>query len=425
MMKDNIISIGLSPNMQSDDIALVRDVIHEPVGWFNQDTVGVLRTELQHYLGSAESEVHLLMSGRTALEITLEALGLKDNDEVIVQAFTCVAVTNAIKWAKGTVVFADIDKNTLNPSLQQITSKVTNHTRAIVIQNTFGLPFQDFSDLQKFARERGIVIINDCAHALGARLNEQRIEQYGDATVLSFGRDKVISSVFGGALIVHPSLDQKATETIRQHVAQLELPPKKWVLKQLLHPLVTDFILKTYDRMYVGQMSNAILQRLGLLSKATTASEKQCQNSPEWLYAEYPGGLARLAQHQLHKVDTFNKHRQAIADYYQAQGIETMQNSHVAMSDRIWLRYTVYDENPRRMHGFFRKHRIILGDWYDQVVGPKEVDLTCTNYEPGTAPNAEDVSRHCVNLPTHPRMTLEDAHKVVDVYNRYKQTYGR
>ena len=122
-----------------------------------------------------------------------QAIG--EGDEVLVQAFTCVAVPNSVLWAQATPVYADIDA-TLNIDPIDVEKKITNRTKAIIVQHTFGIP-ADMDALVALAKKHNILLIEDCAHSLGATYKGKKVGTFGDAAFFSFGRDKVVSSVFG------------------------------------------------------------------------------------------------------------------------------------------------------------------------------------------------------------------------------------
>ena len=77
-------------------------------------------------------------TGRHALYAILKSLGIGEGDEVIVQGFTCCVVPNAVMYTGAKPVYVDIDRETLNANVEEISSKITDKTRAIIVQHTFG-----------------------------------------------------------------------------------------------------------------------------------------------------------------------------------------------------------------------------------------------------------------------------------------------
>lgn len=419
MTNSALISIGLSPNLQSDDVALARKTIRTPSAWFDGQSTALLTDELRNFLQLPDHSLTLVSSARSALTEILTAYQVP-HGEVLVQGFTCVAVTNPIHWSGMRPVFVDIDTQTLNMNISDLERKITPQTRAIIVQHTFGLPQDQLDHIQQIAQEHDVLLISDCAHSLGASYHGYSLAAYGDYALLSFGRDKIISSVFGGAVVAHNASPK--TDDVIAKLKTLVPQSRRWVLKQLLHPIITDAILKTYGKAKVGEMLHELANATGLLSKATSFEEKQSGAEPEWLTKAYPDALAQLALHQLGKINSFNEHRTKIAEFYRAHGVYSSQPFNKEGADRVWLRYPLLVDNPEKMHAFFSSRNIVLGDWYDQVVAPRQVDLSRTGYTPGMTPQAESVARHIINLPTHPRMSLHDAEKVVAVYNDFTRS---
>lgn len=115
---------------------------------------------------------------------------------MILQAYTCVSVSNAIIATGAKPIYVDIDAQTLNINPQLIEKHITQKTKAIIVQHTFGIP-ADIHAIQSIVKKHQLFFIEDCAHALGAQYKEKMVGSFGDIAVYSFGRDKVISSVNG------------------------------------------------------------------------------------------------------------------------------------------------------------------------------------------------------------------------------------
>jgi len=381
-----------------------------------------MASQFSAFLGVDPANVYLNTSGRSSLATILQGMGIGQGDEVILQAFNCVAVVNAIKWVGARPVFVDIEEGTLNLDVEDLARKITSATRAIVVQHTFGLPFKQWDKLRELIDKKGIYVIEDCAHALGARVNGQLVGALGDAAIFSFGRDKMISSVFGGALVLSPRLDRIVRDRLSGIFFHRPVAPRGWVFKQLLHPIITGLIIISYRWFGLGKLIHWGTSRMGLLSRATSRGEKLGQEKPGWVDCRYPGALARLACRQLEKLEGANQRRLQISQRYIEAGVVSAQSICPPSCSRVWLRFPVLVNDPLLYHTEFAKRGVVIGDWYDQVVGPKEVELSQTGYIAGMAPVAEQVSRQIINLPVYPRMSDEDVSRVINVYNWIKES---
>lgn len=156
------------------------------------------------WLGGAPGELsaHGFSSGRAALFAVVRALGLGPGSDVVVPAFTCKSVTNALRHAGAGVVFADIELDTFGPDACSVRKAITPATRALFVQHSFGLPSRDLHALLELARERSLLVIEDCAHALGARWRGLLVGTLGDGAIFSFERGKVLTTVHGGMAVV-------------------------------------------------------------------------------------------------------------------------------------------------------------------------------------------------------------------------------
>ena len=135
-------------------------------------------------------------SGTAALHLTLLALGIGAGDEVILPAYTCSAISNAVRYTGATPVTADVDPGSANLTAGEVKKNLSARSRAIIIPHMFGLP----AAMESLAG-LGVPIIEDCAQALGAVRRGQRVGGFGTAAVFSFYATKMIATGEGGMVI--------------------------------------------------------------------------------------------------------------------------------------------------------------------------------------------------------------------------------
>jgi len=140
--------------------------------------------------------------GRVALFALLRAMGIKAGDEVILPGFTCVVVPNAILYLGAKPVYVDIERDSLNPSLNSIISKVTSKTKLIICQNTFGLSSQ-VDEIAQFASTNSIYTIEDCAHGFGGTFSGKANGTHCDAAFFSTQWNKPYSTGLGGFALIN------------------------------------------------------------------------------------------------------------------------------------------------------------------------------------------------------------------------------
>lgn len=135
-------------------------------------------------------------SGTAALEVAVRALGLSGR-EVITGAASCNATANALLHAGCRVVFVDHDPDDLQMDVDEVARRITRRTAAIVAVHLYGHPCR-IDDLARLARRRGLLLVEDCAQALGARWRGRPVGVLGDAAAYSFYVNKGITTGEGG-----------------------------------------------------------------------------------------------------------------------------------------------------------------------------------------------------------------------------------
>lgn len=343
-------------------------------------------------------------SGRTALEKALQAGGVGPADEVIVQALTCVVVANAITNLGAVPVYADCaDEYTHNPA--EVKKNITPKTKALVIQHTFGAP-ANLDALMAIAREHNLLVVEDCAHALGGTYNGKLLGTFGDVAMFSFGSDKVVSGVRGGMAITNNESIGKKLISIQKTLPAL---PTLKIFQHLLHPIFFWAGKKTYH-IFVGKLILWLGQALHLINRIIYSPEKQGR-VPRWFPAQLSNSLALLALEQIRHLDAWNKIRQKNAAWYKEKLMNKNSVQKVGGAEN-WLRFPVEVENPRALRHKALKSNIVLGDWYSCPVAPCDSSANAAHYAVGSCRNTERIGKSIVNLPTDPSLSQADLERV-------------
>lgn len=140
-------------------------------------------------------------SGSDALYLSLIACGIGEGDEVITSPFTFFATAGSISRAGAKPVFIDIRKDTYNINSALLESKISSKTRAIIPVHLFGCP-ADMDVIKQVARRHNLIIIEDAAQALGAKIDENFTGSFGDAGCFSFFPTKNLGAFGDGGMVV-------------------------------------------------------------------------------------------------------------------------------------------------------------------------------------------------------------------------------
>ncbi len=411
------ISISLSPNTERDDVWLAFKLLFQPWHWNGEAKSRQLEEELKNYLGV--DYAISFNSGRSALMAILEVIGVKKGDEVLLQGFTCNSAVNPILEKKVKPVYVDID-DTLNLDPVDLQRKITSRSKAVMVQHNFGWPAQ-IGEISRIARENNLFLIEDCAHSLGAKYKGKLCGTFGEAAFFSFGRDKVISSVFGGMAVAN---DKKIGESVKRFQEKLDYPSFFWTFQQLLHPVLMNWkILPAYAlHPFLGRIIMGVFHKAGILSKAVYKEEKKGKMG-KYFPKLLANAFAILALNQFKKLEKFNNHRRKIADFYQEQLTNLYLPLNTSQKEIIpvFMRYPVLlEKETEDVLKESRKKRIFLDDgWRKTPIIPRDTDIKKMDYSFGSCPRAEKVSEHILNLPTSINISKEDAQKIVDFIKKY------
>lgn len=181
-------------------------------GWLTNNGVFVqrLQQKLCDYFGV--KNILLTSNGTIALQVAYKLLGLRGS--VITTPFSFVATTSSILWENLNPIFCDIDPKTLNIDAGQLRDHITDDTSAIVATHVYGNPCH-IEAIDNIAKEYGLKVIYDAAHAFGVDYKGKSLLQYGDVSTISFHSTKLFHTIEGGALIINDDeLYEKAKRLI-------------------------------------------------------------------------------------------------------------------------------------------------------------------------------------------------------------------
>ncbi|HEX9140528.1 MAG TPA: DegT/DnrJ/EryC1/StrS aminotransferase family protein [Steroidobacteraceae bacterium] len=199
------------PSIDEPTIAAVADVLRS--GWI---TSGPKVREFEAQLSKlfAGRPVRVMNSATAALEVALAIAGIGAGDEVITTPLSWVATANVVLRAGAKPVFVDIDPQTRNIDLQQVSGAITERTRAILPVDLAGLPV-DRDWLYGIAQRHKLRVIEDAAQSMGANWGGRQIGTFGDLVSISFHANKNLTTAEGGCLVMNNEAETRLCELHR------------------------------------------------------------------------------------------------------------------------------------------------------------------------------------------------------------------
>jgi perosamine synthetase len=182
-------------------------------------------------------------SGTAALHAACAVAGISPGNEAITAPITFAATANAIVYGSGKPVFADIREDTLNIDAGEIRKRLSPETKAILPVDFAGHP-ADLDEIRKIASEKGLIIIEDASHALGAEYKGRKTGSLADMTIFSFHPVKHITTGEGGMILTNSKEFYEKLKTFRHHgiVPKPDKGPWYYEIPQPGHNFrITDF----------------------------------------------------------------------------------------------------------------------------------------------------------------------------------------
>lgn len=208
MQKINLFGVVNTPEMEAAAVAVLRSGRIAAGEYVVQFEAGISQIVGQPHVVST-------VDMTSAMFLALHLAGVKAGDEVLTTAFACMSTNSAIAQCGALPVWVDVQPQSIEIDLQDLTSKIGPKTKALILYHLAGYP-QPAEALAKICNERGIFLIEDCDNALFARHNGLHVGNHGEFAVYSFYPTRQINTTEGGALVCkHPEMAARARKLRR------------------------------------------------------------------------------------------------------------------------------------------------------------------------------------------------------------------
>lgn len=188
------------PSYSPEEIAAASNVLESGrVNYWSGENCATFEREFADYHGARHAVT--LANGTLALELALRVLGVGPGDEVIVTPRSYFASASCIVCAGAKPVFADVDRDSQNSTVDSIRSSVSERTKAIIAVHLAGWPC-DMPGILSLAGEHGLHVVEDCAQAHGATIDGRPVGSFGDLAAFSFCQDKIMSTAGEGGMLL-------------------------------------------------------------------------------------------------------------------------------------------------------------------------------------------------------------------------------
>lgn len=361
---------------------------------------------IAEYFNRSPEQIFLFGAGRMSVYNLLRSMDVKSDDEVIVAGYTCVVLTNAVKFAGCKVKYVDIDINTLNLDTSAVINAVTDKTKAIIVPHNFGIPYED---IQKLKSEfPNVIIIEDVAHTFGSEHGSMKCGTIGDAGFFSLEYSKPLSSGLGGFMIINnKELLNRFDDEYRS------LPFMSFGMAFKIYLTLRLYVLFASKRtMFWQQKALAVLSRLNLIYRT---SEKEIKGElPDNYPVKLRPFLSSFLYVQLQSLTAINHKKRMIIDQFDKAFSEFNDIIHYPVKNHVLVRYpivfkeSVSGEQVQKLiqEGLTKGYN--FGVWFNDVVHPKGSYRYC--YNENSCNTGEFVANHIVNLPVNVSYPLSAEH---------------
>lgn len=317
-----------------------------------------------------------IANGTAALHAACFAAGIGPGDEVITTPLTFAASANCVLYCGGTPVFADVDPKTYNIDPEDIERKITDRTKAIIPVHLTGQPC-DMDRIRQIAREHKLLVIEDAAHALGAKYKGRRIGVGSDMITFSFHPVKPITTGEGGMIVTDNEEYYKKLKLFRSHCITRE----------------EDMMTENEGPWFYQQLS------LGYNYRMTDIQ-------------------AALGISQMKKLDRFLQRRKELAERYNKAfegNKDIVVPYQMPESESGWHLYMIQVPNHDRKEVFVRLREAGINVNVHYIPVYHHPYYRENGYAETWCENAEEIYSHLISLPLYPDLTDEQQDQALQI----------
>ncbi len=332
----------------------------------------------------------LAVSSATAgLCLALTAAGVGPGDEVITTPISWISTANAAAALGAKIVFADVDRCSLNLDATSVASKITKRTKVILPVHLYG-QCCDMDALNELARRHGIVVVEDAAHAAGAEYKGRKAGSLGDIGVFSFHQQKNMVTLGEGGMIT--TSNKSLFENMLSHrslCCRTYDPKGKYLaIDEEKHPMGKRYWHLEFDDVGFNYRMTEIQAAVGLaqLRKLDSLNARRIE-----IAKAYSAGLAGIPGLQVPNVPPHIKHA------FHIYLLLIDPDFPLSKEDFMWALYT-----EKQIKAWSHYMPIHLTEVYRKM-----------GHHEGECPIAESMFDHYVSVPIHPRMTEESIQYVI------------
>ena len=358
--------------IEQDDIQAVVDVLKSDF-LTTGPKIAEFEQTVADYVGAKYAVA--ISNGTSALHAACFAAGIEPGDEVITTPLTFAASANCVLYCGGTPVFADVDPKTYNIDPEDIQRKITDRTKAIIAVHLAGQPC-DMDAIHSIAREHGLIVIDDGAHALGSVYKGKKVGSMSDMTTFSFHPVKPITTGEGGMIVTDNEDFYKKMLLFRSHGITRD-----------------DSMMTRNDGPWFYQQFN-----LGYNYRIT---DIQCA----------------LGCSQMKKLDRFLARRKEIVARYNeafADCDNIITPYQLSDTESGWHLYIVQVKKCDRRQVFENMREKGIGVNVHYIPVYMHPYYQEHGYENVHCANAEEIYSHIISLPLYPGLTSEQQDYVID-----------
>lgn len=352
-----------------------------------------------------EGDATSFASARMCFYAVMKAIGIKEKDEVILNGSTCAVMVNAVIRIGAVPVFSDISPVTFGSCPEGIKQVLTNKSKLIVAQHSFGIPCE-INKIRELAKSKNIFLLEDCALSVGSKYMNKIVGTFSNASIFSTDRSKPINSILGGLVYTEDKKLHKALQEIHSQTKSLSSNKQDLIWNEFL-----------FERKYFNPRGN---KKYNLLNSFSNLKSKLFNNKHSPFLNEDSGILVSQTYPYPSKLPNFIAEIGILAIDKWKLELETKQKNlkkYLKFFEKkgygSFISKAYYDNNlqinpsrfvfsmpeGQKLRKKLDKHIDTTWTWFLYPIVDTNLPLYKFGYKSGSCPISESIGINIINLP--------------------------
>jgi len=331
-----------------------------------------------------------------SLYALLFACNIKRGDSILLSALSDTELVYPLLALGVKPRYVDIETATYTISPSSLKRKINKNVKMIIVSYTFGIPAR-IDEIKKIAKEKNILLVEDCRDIIGGEWQRKKLGTFGDATIIGFGRNKVISPLPGGIVLS----DKKKIVALLKKIEQTShYPSNVWIYYHLLY-ILFSWILQVsfFVHKSIGRLLLSLILKIRRVGDPILQYENNTYVARQKI-KRMPASTAYIVLNHLSNLTSVNKSK--VKFYEELVNKLPKKIYKLPKVSTFYYQIPILTFKVEQLKRYLRRRGYVIPEWYNRVIHYNTKTAELFGYKKGSCKVAESIMKYVLEMPSLP-----------------------